>query len=316
MLTVIMLSVTATNFTSAQEPDVVVRNADSQKIASIQDEKLIDSKGNTLYTIQGNIVFQGNTTSKNQIELLVKTNNVIKDPEGRVFPQHMKEVKFTLRKGRIYYKKGLQIKDAGLIAQYLRLNQATFTLQDYKGNRLATVHGSDITSAQLIAVFYHVYKKHHLNKNVRRRIANVDKVKEEEKKQNEHGIIKPYWSRGGQEWVWDGEVLKPRWGSNQRDQWQFDGRILKPVYFSDPHNEWVWDGEKLEPRRNDSDINTYIWEDNKLKPYWVSDTKKEYKFTGEFVKPVWGNRPEDEWIVEGNVPKPVIAIVVYGIADR
>jgi len=312
---VIILGCIAKETVSAQKADIVIRNADSQQIASIQEHQLINKKGETLYTIKGNIVFEGNTTDNDQIELLVKANNILEDSESRVFPRHMNEVKFTVRKGRIYYKKGLQIKDAGLIAEYLKMDDGNFALQDYKGNRLATIDGSSATSAQLMAVFYHVYKKQHLDQNVRRRIANVDKVKQD-KKQDEHGIIKPYWARGGQEWVWDGEVLKPRWGSSPGKRWEFDGRVLKPVYSSDPHDEWVWDGEKLEPRWTNSDINTYIWEGDKLKPYWVSDSKREYELTGEFVKPLWGNRPGDEWILEGNIPKPVIAIVVLGIAGR
>lgn len=125
------------------------------------------------------------------------------------------------------------------------------------------------------------------------------------------GTIKRKWGNAGDDYSWNGHILRRTWGSNQ-DEWTFDGKQLRRTWETG-RDEFDWDGETLQRRWNPGN-DIFTWDGETLKREWNTGDD-EFTIEATFAKSIWNNK-EDEWVITGHVPIPVIAIVILGIAKR
>jgi hypothetical protein len=182
---------------------------------------------------------------------------------------------------------------------------------------IGAIAGKRLTNAELIAALHQFVLHYDLDKKTNERLETYYDETAPVASNSEGSIIRLRWTNNPyMEWVWDGKILKPRWGMRQEDEWEFDGKYLKPVWGYAAQSEWSWDGSILKKFWSNDTKDQWIWDGQMLRPYWESDSKKEWSFDGEIFKPYWHSDPQREWEVIGEIPIPVIAIVVFGVADR
>lgn len=285
-------------------------SADSTLLFRIGDTQIRNEHDSVLYTINGNIIFEGDSRDRAHMLYLLRSTDFFSREVGLVHNPTMSETYFSLHRGRIHLG-----PDPTL--EYLLLDvkktDEEVVVQDNRGDIRARWMmtnrslGNATMLAVLIALVQH-YGKDSL-------LLGTETAFREDL-----AVIRPYWNDvyhvGYHEWTWDGKTLRPRYGNRPEDEWTFDGRYLRPTWYREFGEEWEWHEDRLEPSWVADPELTHVWDGRTLRPLWGSDLDREWLIEGGRAKPKWSTDFKQEWVIEGEVPVAIIAIVVLGIADR
>ena len=282
-------------------------------IGNILNNQVYVSESEIAYTLQGNLIFQGDSKSTDQILFTVNAKDILSKKVGLVYQNDAKTIQYLTQNGEFFlgdhpmydYKKLVSIKT---------VNDSLFEIYSGVDQTLLGVVEGRFESQVQIVITAHLYVKHyHLDEIVKQQIeinAGSDTTGAG------YSLIRPLLDRGPYEvWEWNGKSLKPAYGYRPEDEWKFDGRYLRPAWNLDPQSEWEWDGKILKPTWDNSAQNQWIWENNILKSFWDPNPDLTWILEDGIIRPMWNFNTSLQWEITGAVPLPIIALVILGKAD-
>jgi len=283
-------------------------------IGNLLNGQVYVSETEIAYTVQGNIIFKGDSKEKEQIFFTVDAKDIMSKKVGLVFQDDAKTVQYMTQNGN-FFLGDHPMADYKRLLYFKQVNDSMYEVKSgIDTSLLGVIEGQFGSQAELVAAAHLYITHYHLDIAVKDIIERSEPMDEMGSGEN---VIRPYYDRGMYYvWVWDGEILKPAMGYRPEDEWKFDGRYLKPVWSLDPQSEWEWDGKILKPTWDNSAQNQWIWEDNVLKPYWDPNPDRMWVLEETIVRPMWNFNTSLQWEVTGSVPLPVLALVLLGRADR
>lgn len=283
-----------------------VTDSSGNTLLKINGTQILSPEGKVLYTVRGNLVFEGESEKKKHIILMINTPDIFSKKAGNVLNKDNEQL-YGLYQGGFYLgDRGME--DRFLIAQYDNNSSTNTKLKLPSGQVVANVSGEVLTNGMLVAVFDHLNYVNELDSAARNIMADII-VKEEASR----GTIKRLWNAGDDEFVWDGYVLKRRFNSFDYEEWSFDGTTLKRVWYSNSV-EYRWDGTYLRNRWGSAN-DEYVYDGRSIKSRFGTGDN-EYIIQGNIVKPMWESDGQNEWEINGNIPVPVIALVVFGLISK
>ncbi len=282
-------------------------------IGKISNNKLSDGPDHIAYTIQGNMIYTGDTITKSGMLFAINAKDMLHNKTGLVLQPDRKAVQYICMQNAFYLGDHPIDKETELLLTLTVVNDSVVEVYSRGGRFIGVIEGKELTQPQ-IALSAHMYIRHFaLDDSV-----HVDNLRVTAGAEGQTGgIIHPEYDRGPYfEWVWDGTTLKPAYGYRPEDEWSFDGKYLKPEWSADPELEWIWDGTIMKKSWDNGTANQWIWRDGVLKPFWDSDPDRQWILEDGIMRPMWRFNTLENWVVEGDVPLPVLTIVVLGISDR
>jgi len=283
-------------------------------IVSFDEEVVKDADGKVLYTVKGNLIFEGKSDRQNDIELLVESSDIFhKKKIGKVLSESMTEVVYTVIKGGFFLGDG-NIDPLYLLAYYEKdENDHLFIINGANDSVLAYIHNMTVPNAVLVAFMHTIIRAFDIDKKV------IDKVKiaksdpDGSNIANTQGSIRRLWNTGNDVFVWDGQMLTRKWNSFDYEEWTFDGYSLRRAWY--PGNEeFVWDGYVMR-RRWFSSPDEFEWDGTILRRRFGT-FREEYIIQGNIIKRYLENNPDDEWQIDGEIPIPIIALVVFDLLRK
>ena len=297
------------------QQDIYVFIDSTTIIGKITDNRVYTGPNAIAYTISGNILYAGDSTTRSAMLFGVNAKNILSKKSGLVFQADMQTVQYFTMHSSFYLGDHPIDRDNERLLSFEVINDSLCLVRSgqHGDSLIGTVEGRFTNQVQIVAAAHLYIRHYHLDELVRKRMLQL----EGEIVADGTGIIRPMYDRGPYyEWTWDGKTLKPYWGYRPEDEWNFDGKYLKPAWTADPQSEWVWDGTILKPFWDAGVEHQWIWRDGMLKPFWDSDPDRQWVMEDNVIRPMWRFNTMQEWVVEGQVPLPVVALVVLGYADR
>lgn len=286
-------------------------NNDGKVSFTMENKILRDSAGIPVFTVNGNIIFNGNSQESEDMIYLIRSKDVNSKDIGLIYNPDLSQILFNTRKSKFYSGES-RFEDNRMFE--INYTGKSITIMDAQnGNKLSYGIVDDVTNTELIALLLAHFEYKMMSDETLQRME----VRNEAIKERPVTVVKPMNTNNFYlEWIWDGKILKPRWGNRPEDEWIFDGKYLRPYWGVATAEEWIWDGRFLKPYWNDIPEMTYIWDGLSLKPYWDYDSDAEWIFDPDMARPKFDTDYRKEWEIRGDIPVPVLAIIVLGIADR
>ena len=309
-----LASLLFTNLTRAQNGNIYLFIDSTTIIGNISDNKVYVSETEVAYTIQGNIIYAGDTNSRQNMLFTVNAKDILSKKVGLVYQNDVKTIQYITQNSEFFVGDYPMDKENEKHSRFEKISDSIIHMYDGKTDALIGVAQGKFSSQVQLVMAAHLYIKHYsLDEKVRAAMLSL----EPELNENYQSYIHPYLDHGPYfEWVWDGKTLKPAWGYRPEDEWSFDGKYLKPVWSADPQSEWIWDGNMLKPFWDSGVQNQWSWTDNVLKPFWDSNPDLMWIIEGDIVRPMWKFDQALQWQVEGDVPLAIITLIILGKADR
>lgn len=255
-----------------------------------------------IYTVQGNLIFSGAATNKEEILFMLNGTDVFSKKNGSLILSNGNHIVFSFNKGKVWLGNSV-LNNSLFIGAFEKSETATvFKLANQKilfqtGTKLSAIY-----SMAALAYVVAAYK-------IDEALIEAAKTTPSSTTSLGQGSIRKLWGNSGnQDFIWDGKILKSRWGFNDYEQWAFDGTNLYRANY-DTGEDFVWDGQTLQ-RKFWADNNTFIKEGNSIRPVY-GNTNEEFFIQGNIVKRAWTTIGTDEWEVNGDVPVPIIMMVVF-----
>lgn len=265
------------------------------------------------YTLQGNIVFQGNEKNTSDILLIINAKDILGKKAGIIYQNDSKTVEYITLNGNVFYGDYPIDEQNDKLLYFRKVSDSTIEVfSGLTDSLIGKIEGKPINAPRL-ALAAHLYIQYYeLDQLVIRRLQELQN---QTISTNGGTIQLAYTDDPYYRWIWDGKTLRPFLGNRPQAEWTFDGRYFKQPWNLDPRNEWVWENDILKPSWDNNVELQWIWENNTLRSFWAPIPEKTWIYEDGIIRPMWNYRPELEWEITGNVPLPVIALVVLGIAD-
>jgi hypothetical protein len=279
---------------------------------TVQDGVIYDAVSKPLLTVKGNLVFKGTSESKDDILLMVGTDNLFSDKSANAVNGDMQTVRFAMGLGG-FYLPGYGLNDDYLIAYYTIGDKGDVVLKaGLPSMVMAILTGDKWTTGEFAAVFYLVNEQHQLKEKLAANINAPSAPTTTSNTVSGQATIRRMWNTGDDDFSWDGNTLKRRWNSYDYEEWEFDGQVMRRIWYEDGV-EYEWDGKILK-RRFNAGTEEFEWDGRILRRRWNTGND-EFLVQGNIVKRVW-NTGNDEWEVSGDMPIPVIAMIVFGLIKK
>jgi hypothetical protein len=304
LLTGLLLFFVSTPWASAQS--VLVKDSVGTTTLSVElvsgNIQEVSTK-TTVYTTKGNLIFAGNSDKKDDILFMLKGTDVFAKKSGTLILKSKNETVFTFNKGKVWLGNSM-FNSLLLIGNFENNNNhITFSLADTK-SVLFQVENK-LSAAQLMAVLTYFVVTNKIDEQL------LEAAKQAAPPQSAlgSGTIRRLWGAGGNEdFIWDGKILKNRWGFNDYEQWAFDGTNLYRAWY-DTGDDFVWDGTTLQ-RKWGVDNNVFVKDGNSIRAVYGS-SNDEFFIQGNIVKRAWVATGSDEWEINGDIPIPIIMMIVF-----
>lgn len=276
---------------------------------------VFDAQGAVVFTLSGNILFRGKSRENEDMAFLIKDQDVFDKTTGYIYNADGSEALFSVHKGRFYSGTG-RFNDQLLLTLEMGNGLQTLAFTGFPPQYAGMITGRTMQASPWAALFMAwieegtIGRRLALERDLRRQATQQQEVK---------GRIRLVYSSGfDHDWVWDGRLLKPRWGNRPEDEWLFDGKSLVPYWGNTFQQEWAWDGQYLKPAWGEVPEFTFIWDSSaqNIRPFWEYQERYDWIIEDDTAYPKWDQSGRNEWVIEGRVPVPVIALIVLGIADR
>lgn len=283
-------------------------------IGNILNNQVYVSETEIAYTLQGNIIFEGDSKSTDQILFTVNAKDILSKKVGLVYQSDAKTIQYLTQSGE-FFLGDHPMYDYKKLVYFKTINDSVHEIYSGVNEALLGVVEGRFQSQVEIVMAAHLYIRHyHLDEIVKQQIelnAGSDSTGAG------YSLIRPLLDRGAYYvWEWDGKTLKPAYGYRPEDEWKFDGRYLQPAWSLDPQNEWEWDGKILKPTWDNSAANQWLWENEILKSFWNPDPDLTWIREENIIRPMWDFNTSLQWEITGDIPLPIIALVILGKADR
>lgn len=290
-----------------------VVDAAGNTLFSLDDNRVVNARNEVLFTISGNILFYGNSLSKDSIAYLVRTRDVFGKKLGYIYGSSTSDILFSVSRGQFFAGTG-RFADQLLLEMHTTNQRQVVFIDGQTDDTIGTCIGQGLSAQEWSALF----------------LTWMEGGMPGERKRVEEGLEQQARSRGqviGRmklsvdsgfyfEWIWDGQRMKPRYGNRPEDDWIFDGRYIRPYWGLARQEEWEWDGQYLKPSLQDVPELTFIWDGTSIRPFWDYRQDLDWIIEGNIAYPKWDRTFEREWEIEGEFPVPLVALIVLGIADR
>jgi len=293
------------NFSFSQK---IIKDSNSNTIAYLKNNILLDSSHQVLYNYKGFIVFNKLSNDKNDIVLTldIRKNKTTIFNKVETFP------KWIIRNNSIIWKKGRNNINIINIKK-----QDDFTSFYYANNDslIAFVDTEEITDLEMCLAFFQIWNSLNLEDLFSKETINTY-TNNGDLPEGILGSMKPVNGDEFNVWYWDGKYFFPAYDNDQRYVWEFDGENLKPIWNSRMETEWTWDGEELSPFWGGHPRNNWRWEDGIFRQIFENNYKNEYEIVENIVRKRFGSFGENKWEIEGEMPLPVISLILLGIVYR
>lgn len=286
--------------------------ADTSKLFFVNENEIYSpDKQQLLYFQKGNIFFNGSTDDRQNIFLLTTSLNAGGNSTEQIYEKSNREVRYSFSQNK-FYSGNVESEEQKKAAELIHIEKSKKWLAFYSSlddSLLAYFNADSLHSSTSIIVAYTLIKKLELDK----KLAELPKPAPQQT--NSYATIKPFWGNAtANEWMWDGNILRPRWNVDPRLAWTFDGQTIKPYYGTNIYEEYSWDGEIFKPVWRTNRAQEWSWDGRLMKPVWDTDWADQYKIEAGVVKP-WSNvHTEKEWRLDGEIPIPLIILIISGIA--
>ena len=269
-------------------------------------------KKTLLYSQKGNIFFNGETDSRDNIFLMTSSMDFGSDKLESVYEKFSRNPSYSFSDNKFYLGKdeSEEFRQKNELVHVMRAKRWLAFYSSYNDSLVAFYAVDSLPSSAAIMVAYTLVKKLDLENKVslkQNRLPFEDAPPV--------ATIKPI--LGNQtvnEWIWDGKTVRPRWNVDERLVWTFDGQTIKPLYGSNIYDQYGWDGENFKPVWRTDNAAEWSWDGRLFKPLWSTDWANQYIIEDGVVKP-WSNvHPEHEWQMQGDIPVPILILIISGIA--
>ena len=293
-------------FAQAQLP---VLNLDNDTLFLLNADKLSDPSGNILFSTKGNIIFQGNSTAYNDIRFTLAIDSLAQKKQGTIYDKKgaasdffIQESTVNIRVQEQMYRISTFVRNADNWAIYSNLNDSL----------LAFIPTTIVSNAQLFAVFYALWERQQMQKQLDDFI-HQSAAKERDGLAAMVPVLGNAWI-----WVWDGTYLYPNGVPMSSSMvWKFENNKLSPVHYPRTQEEWRWDGQGLKPYWGGNPQNQWEWRNGVLRQIWNNNFQNEYIIDeNQVIRKRFGIYGDNEWQIEGDMPLPLITAVVLGIVFR
>jgi hypothetical protein len=286
--------------------------SDTTKLFYASNNEVYSPNGKQLlYFQKGNIFFNGATDDKQNIFLLITSMNPASDKLELVYEKDSRDAAYSFSKNKFYAGK-VESDDLRDKTELIHLEHIKKWLSFYSSvndSLLAYFNADSLPNSLAIIVAYTLVKKYELEKTL------VVQQKQLPFQTNDFSTIKPIWGNAtANEWVWDGNILRPRWNVDPRLVWTFDGKTVKPQYGNNIYQQYEWDGENFKPIWRSNRNEEWTFDGRLIKPVYDTDWANQYVIEDGVVKP-WSNvHTEKEWRMDGSIPVPLLILILSGIA--
>lgn len=282
-----------------------IKDAEANSFAYIKENVLLDSAHQVLYNYKGSIIFNKNSSKKEDIALTVD----IRKFKTNIYLEVETEATWFIKNNSIFWKKNredilictIEIKD-GFTSIY---NANTDSL-------IAFLDKEEVSSLDLSFAFFHIWNTLDLETVLEKQSV----ISTEGMPEGVVGYMKPVFGDPLNVWVWDGEVLYHAYDADPNLVWTFDGSTIKPEWNSRTQFEWSWDGEELSPYWGGHPRNNWRWEGNIFRQIFESNYKNEFELVDNVARKRFGSYGDLEWEIHGDMPLPLVSIVLLGIVYR
>jgi hypothetical protein len=285
---------------------------DTTKLFYASNNEIYSPNGKQLlYFQKGNIFFNGTTDDKQNIFLLTTSMNIASTKLELVYEKDSREPAYSFSNNKFYSGKveSDDLRDKTELIHVERIKKWLSFYSSYNDSLLAYFNADSLPTSAAIVVAYTLIKKYELEQKM------VVQQKQLPFQTNDFSTIKPIWGNAtANEWLWDGEVLRPRWNVDPRLAWVFDGKIVKPQYGNNIYQQYEWDGETFKPVWRTNHAEEWSWDGRLIRPVYDTNWANQYVIEDGVVKP-WSNvHTEKEWRMDGTIPVPLLILVLSGIA--
>jgi hypothetical protein len=214
-------------------------------VFTVKDGNIHDSVGNITLTTEGNIIFHGNSTSKDDILYLLKSKGLFSNKTSYLYDKEIKDVEFSIRNGKMFLGSKMYVER--LVVTVAKDGKRYTVFAGSEKQKVGYGLG-DLSEIELAAIML-AYSQ---QPEVKQAVGDIIDRKELIPREGILGIIKPAWENNFyREWSWNGRKLEPRWGNRPEDEWIFDGKTLEPYWGANVSIGFRWDGEVLRPTWGD-----------------------------------------------------------------
>lgn len=278
----------------------------------VDGDNIYSPDGKTLlYLKKGNIFFTGEADTKQNIFLLTTSMDVTADKLQLIYEKDNREATYSFKNLKLYAGKP-ETEDFEFKNELLHIERTGKWWAFYASSTDSLIgyyEADSLPFSTAVITAYTLAVKYKLQ-------AKVEELRSEGPfVQASFVSIKPVWGNvGANEWIWDGQNLRPRWNVDPRCIWTFDGRVVKQLYVNNIYEQYEWDGENFKPMWRTNRAQEWSWDGRIMKPAWDTDWANQYMLDNRIIKP-WSNvHAEKEWQLDGDIPTPLIILVISGIA--
>lgn len=293
---------------SISDAQTNIFNAESEKIASLKDNFLLNINNKPLYNHKGLIIFKNTSNNKNDIELTID----VRKRKTTLYNKVETYPTWTIKDNSIFWRKN---KNDVLLIHIKKENGFTSFYSARTDSLITYIDSDTLSEKEQSLVFFHVWNILDLEAVFEKQVALLFS----ENSDLPEGILasmKPVFGDDLNVWLWDGQYLFHAYNIDQRYVWEFDGKTLKPRWNSRIENEWSWDGDELKPFWGGHPRNNWRWDNGILRQVFENNYKNEYEIVDNIVRKRFGSFGDNEWEIEGEIPLPVLTLVLLGIVYR
>ncbi len=293
---------------------ISIQDSSGKTILLLEKDRLKSAEDSSvIFTIKGNIVFEGASDNQKDIALLIKTDNIFsKKKIGYGLDAKQENTLFSMRNGGFFYREQNTFQQDWLMAHFRKDDKGSYELyREDSDDVLCRFFTPAITTGNLAAIAFHFIRSEELDLAKAERLkfsgdATTDITKTS-------GSIRRFWNTGMDDFSWDGYVFKRRWNSFDYEEWTFDGTVLKRLWYPG-EEEYIWDGSILRNRWYAS-YDEFEWNGTTLRRRFGTSAD-EFILQGNIVKRSFDGSGRDDWQIDGNLPIPLIALVVFGLIRK
>lgn len=281
------------------------------KLFYIKDNEVYGAtNGQLLYFQKGNIFFSSSNDDRQNIYLMATSLDIYNKKRQLVYEKDNSAASYSFADGKFYMgtPESEDVVERSELLHVKKSGKWTAFYSSATDSLLAYYETDSVAANHNVIIAYALVGKYALQ------VKAIEKQNSGPFGDTEYSYIKPIWGNvTANEWLWDGQILRPRWNVDPRLAWTFDGQTLKQQYGTNIYEQYSWDGEYFKPIWRTVRTQEWSWDGRIMKPVWDTDWANQYKIEGGVVKP-WSNvHTEKEWRVDGDIPIPVIIAVISGI---
>jgi len=254
-----------------------------------------------LYFNKGNIFFSGTSDDRQLIFLMTTSMNPETKKNGYLYEKDSRQAAYSFSADQFFLFKQSQSNDEPQPLLYItRSDKWLAFYAAYNDSLLAYFQKDSLPDFATIITAYTLLEKYDLSN----RHPMPWQRATPSQQANGFSSIKPIWGNvAAGEWIWDGQVFRPRWNADPRLAWTFDGQSVKPALGNNINVQYSWDGEYFKPLWRNNRQLEWSWDGRIFKPVWDTDWANQYMIQNGVVKP-WSNvHTEREWAMDGEIPR-------------